>query len=140
MHKTLTAYVEDEKGNRHNLFQYNIEIEDTEEEPSVIIETAPLFWELIKDELESSEEWKHFKGWTIKQLRIAMVQGGKQPPPDNHYKRDAHKLDMSEEGQIKYMGAMSPYIDTTIDLAEGDNLEQLLTWIQDGGPCPLYKK
>lgn len=140
-------YVIDSKGEKQYLFpaydfpEYKIP-EDAEpvEEDSATIETAPLFWELIRDELEASKDWEHITGLTLGTMRRVLFLGLTRPEPRNYYQRGAHRLDMSTEGQIKHMGAMSAYIDETTDLTEGDNLAELLTWIQEGGPCPLYRK
>lgn len=104
-----------------------------EEEPSATLQTAELFWELIKDELEAAKEWTGGEGWAGWKYRSRETVA--------EYKKGAHEIHMLTEGRIKYIGYRAPWIDTTIDLTDGDNLEELMTWIHQGGKVfPLYKK
>lgn len=108
-----------------------------EEEPSATIETAELFWELIRDELEAAKDWKH----QAVHVDMFFNTWGFMPDTRSIYKKGAHTLDMSEEGKIKYIGYRAPWIDTSVDLTDGDTLEQLMTWIHNGGKVfPLYRK
>jgi hypothetical protein len=105
------------------------------EEDTTTLETATLFWELIKDELEASKVWE--RNWRVEPF---LQVWGFEPDEAHEYTRGPHKINMSKEGRIRFMGALASYIDTTLNLEDGDLLEELLAWIQKDGPCPLYRK